>query len=79
MKVKVLRASKKSYWYSDMIGEVRHVTWSKSRQYKLLKNSIKWFMDSLEVEDKEKSTKIMGRRYNWKDIKIVSLWGKTKG
>jgi len=83
MKEKVLRASKKIYWYNEkercMIGKIRSVVWSKSRRYKLLKNPIKWFMDSWVLEDKEKSTKMLGLRYEWKDIKIVSLWGKTKG
>ena len=74
MKVLILKTAKKSYWYSDMIGEVRHVIWSKSRQYKLLKNPIKWFMDSMEVEDREESTEAFGLVYAWKDIKIVSLW-----
>ena len=78
MKVKILKASKDSYWYSDMIGEVRHVVWSKSRQCKLLKNPIKWLIDSLELEDKEESTEGWGYVYDWKDIKIVSPWGKVK-
>ena len=83
MKEKVLRASKKIYWYNEkercMIGKIRSVVWSKSRQYKLLKNPIKWLMDSIEVEDKEKSNKLIAYKYDWKDIKIVSLWDKTKG
>ena len=79
MKVKILKASKDSYWYSDMIGEVRHVIWSKSRQYKLLKNPIKWLMNDWKLEDKEESTEGWSCVYEWKDIKIVSLWGKTKG
>jgi|GEM_PF-4036476 len=74
MKVLILGATKKAYWYSDMVGEVRHVTWSLPKFAIIWKTPMMYLKHLLLLEDREKSNKLIAYKYAWKDIKIVSLW-----
>ena len=78
MKVKVKKSSKKEYWYNSdvfpFISEVREIKFTKPVNKKFIDSPIEYLKILFEATDKELSGNGVEYIYDWRDIRIVSLW-----